>query len=102
MDFFFAHFLEFIIIGLFLTLFFKESLAEFINAKLGIDSKEKVPAWGQRLVQYANHDTTERLDKLIAMEEKEHEQADAMRASLSGIDRTLAEFREYGVRMRKD
>lgn len=103
MDFFASHFQETLIILLLLALFFKESLAEFINAKLGLSAKkEKVPQWGQRLVQYANHDTTERLDRLIEMEEKEHEAADQMRDTLRAIDSTLREFKEYGVKLRKD
>ena len=103
MEEFFSHFQEYLIIGLVLALFFKESLAEFIRAKLGLgDAKESVPAWGQRLIQYANHDTTEKLDKLIAMEEKEHEHAEALRENIRGIDRTLGEFREYGIKIRKE
>lgn len=102
MDFFITHFQETLIIALILALFFKESLAEFINAKLGISQEEKVPAWGARLVEYANHNTTAKLDKLIAMEEKEHEAADQFRDTLRGIDRTLSEFREYGIKVRKD
>lgn len=98
----FAHFQEYLIIGLVLALFFKESLTEFIRAKLGLKGDEEaVPEWGERLIQYANHDTTAKLDKLISMEEKEHEQADQVRQSLAGIDRTLGEFREYGVKIRQ-
>jgi len=36
------------------------------------------------------------------MEEKEHEASDGMRETLRGIDRTLSEFREYGIKVRKE
>lgn len=102
MDDFINHFQEYLILGLIGALFFKESLSEFIRAKLGLETEEEVPLWGQRLTQYANHDTTDKLDRLLAMEEKEHEQAEQLRRSLASIDRTLGEFREYGIKLRKD
>lgn len=100
MDFFVEHFQQGLILALLLALFFKESLTAFINAKLGV--KERVPGWGQRLVQYANHDTTERLNKLIEMEEKEHEQQDTTRDLIREGNGILREIKEYGVRIRKD
>lgn len=108
MEEFFNHFQEYLIIALVGALFFKETLVEYINTKLGLNKEEKIPKWASRLQLYFNHDTTEhhkathqRLEKLIQMEEKEHERADEVRESLKGIDRTLAEFREYGVKIRK-
>lgn len=103
MDSFINHFQEYLILALLGALFFKETLTSFIRAKLGLSEKdEEVPAWGARLTQYANHDVTEKLDRLISMEEKEHEAADGVRETLRGIDRTLGEFREYGIKVRKD
>ncbi len=96
-----AHFQEYLIIGLVLALFFKESLTSFINAKLGI-GKEKVPEWGKNLTRYANHDTTERLNRLIEMEEKEHILNDKIRETLRDIGSTLSELKEYGIKCRKE
>ena len=102
MDSFINHFQEYLILGLLGALFFKETLTVYVRGVLGLKDKENVPLWGQKLTQYANHETSAKLDKLIAMEEKEHEQADRVRESLRGIDHTLGEFREYGIRIRKD
>jgi len=103
MEHIFTHFEEYLIIALLLSLFFKEALVEFINAKLGIKKKEeKTPEWGEKLTQYANHDTTERLEKLLRMEESEHEKYDEFRKTLINIDKTLLEFKEYGIRVRKE
>lgn len=95
MENFAEHFQEYLIIGLLLALFFKESLTEFVNAKLGIEGKEeKVPEWGATLTHYANHETTDRLVRLIDLNERAHEQ-------LRNIDSTLNEFKEYGIKIRK-
>lgn len=94
------HFDRLLIIGLILALFFKESLTSFINAKLGV--KERVPEWGARLVQYANHNTTDALNRLIDMEEKEHLNNDILRESIRTMNTTLLEFKEYGVKIRKE
>ena len=103
MDSLFAHFQEYLILGLVGALFFKETLTSYIRGVLGLsDKEEKVPEWGARLVQYANHDTTDKLNKLIAMEEKEHEAADQMRETMKDIGTTLKEFKEYGVKIRKE
>lgn len=96
------HFDKTLILALLLALFFKETLSEFINAKLGLKKSEKVPEWGSRLVQYANHDTTAKLDKLIAMEEKEHESNDFLRETLKDLATSLREFKEYGIKCRKE
>jgi len=95
MENFLAHFQEYLILLLLLALFFKESLTEFIRAKMGLGDKEEVtPAWGERLTHYANHDTTERLVKMIDLQERAQEQ-------LRSIDSTLGEFKEYGIKIRK-
>ncbi len=97
-----AHFQEYLILGLIGALFFKETIIEYVNAKLGKEKEEKVPQWGQRLVQYANHDTTERLIELIEMEKQEHLDADVMRETMRDMNRTLLEIKEYGIKVRRD
>ena len=53
------------------------------------------------LTQYANHETTKRLDDLIAMEKKEHEEYDQMREIMREVHAMLKEFKEYGIKLRK-
>jgi len=101
MENFLAHFQEYLILGLLGALFFKESLVEFVNAKLGI-KKEKVPEWGRNLTKYANHDTTERLNRLIEMEEKEHEGAQTMRDTLVKMSYVLENMERNGIKCRKE
>lgn len=96
-----AHFQEYLIIALIGSLFFKETVTEFAEDKLGIKRKEKVPQWGERLVQYANHDTTDRLNELIEMEKQEHLNNDILRETMRDMNRTLLEIKEYGVPIRK-
>lgn len=110
----FENFYQYLIIGLFITLFFKESMVSFINAKLGI--KDKAPDWSnkiqnemERLSEYTNHDTTTKLDVLIAMhekhlrmEEEEHTKFEQLRESLMGLSRDMREIKEYGIKIRKD
>jgi len=96
------NFEEYLIVGLLVILFFKESLMSYINAKLGI--KDTVPEWGEkatselnRLAEYANHDTTERLNKLIEMEEKESVERQEFRDNMRDMNRTLQEIQKYGI-----
>lgn len=91
MEFIFNHFLEFAIVGLFLALFFKESLASFINAKLGVE--EKIPAWAQQLQLYFNHDTTKH-------HEKTHDKLDKLHSVIEDTNRVLKEIKEYGITCR--
>lgn len=102
MEEFINHFQEYLIMVLIGALFFKETLVSFVRARLGLQKEETTPAWGERLTQYANHDTTERLDRLIEMEEKEHHAADSMRELVKEGNGYLREMKEYGVRLRKD
>ena len=95
------NFEEYLIVSLLVTLFFKESLLAFINAKLG---RENTPEWGKkatadinRLAEYANHDTTERLERLLEMGEKHQMNATETRDSLRDIGRTLSEIKTYGI-----
>lgn len=106
MEAFFDYWQEYLILILFGALFFKETLTSFVNAKLGIE--DKPPSWANKLSLYFNHDTTdhhkrthEKLDKLILMEEKQDEHADEMRDTMRGIDSSLKEIKEYGVKIRK-
>ncbi len=101
----FQNFNEYLIVLLLIVLFFKESLMGFINSKLG---KSDAPAWGERatkelsrLTQYANHDTTDRLNTLIEMEKLEHASAQEMRDTMKDIGRTLEEIKTYGIVCRK-
>lgn len=87
MEHFINHFQEYLIIGLLGALFFKETLTHYIQSLLGIKKQEKTPEWGEKLTQYANHDTTERLEEI--------------KDSLGDVNRTLNEFREYGIKIRK-
>ena len=110
----FENFYQYLIIGLFITLFFKESMLSFINAKLGI--KDRVPEWSnkmhaemERLSEYTNHSTTTKLDTLLVMherylkmEEEEHVKFEQLRESLLGLSRDLREIKEYGIKIRKD
>ena len=75
----------------------KDSSITEVIRKNGTTNGEKVPEWAAKLIQYTNHETTDRLNRLIAMEEREHEQADQMREVMRDILRTLQEFREYGI-----
>ena len=73
-----------------------------IHSKLG--TTPDTPLWGKEatsklteLTQYANHDTTERLERLIAMEETEHKNMQEFRESIKDLARTLNEIKEYGI-----
>ena len=55
-----------------------------------------------RLSSYYNHDTTEKLERLIQMEEKEHEANDNLRSTLKDISNALSNLDKYGVHCRKD
>lgn len=97
-----ANFEEYLIVTLLVLLFFKESLVSYVNAKLG--REDGTPSWGRkatdeinRLAEYANHDTTERLNKLIEMEEKESIERQEFRDSMRDMHRTLQEIKEYGI-----
>lgn len=97
---FFEHFDKFLIIGLLLSLFFKESIAAYINRILGVN--EKVPDWGKRLVQYGNHDVTEHFREI-----KKGQDAitDLMREHNKLDERVIAILEEqmkYGVKCRKE
>lgn len=97
------HFQESLILALLLTLFFKESLTEFMNAKLGIiKKKEKVPEWGSRLIQYANHDTTEKLNEVIRGQDSIKEAMYAHNKLDERIIVLLEEQKEYGVKIRRE
>lgn len=103
MEQFLNHFQEYLILGLLLTLFFKEALADYIQGKLGLEKKkEKVPEWGKTLTQYANHDTTERLELVLSETRgikdtlRDHNKLDERIIVL------LEEQKEYGVKIRKE
>lgn len=64
--------------------------------KIG-ESANEMPEWASNLVQHFNHDTTEMLQRLISMEEKEKEEADKSRDVQKDILRTLAEIQKYGL-----
>ena len=88
MEFFFTNFLEFAIVALFLALFFKESLASFINAKLGVE--EKTPEWAKSLQLYFNHDTTSHHNET-------HQKLDELKEISRETNRTLSEIKTYGI-----
>ena len=69
---------------------------------LKIGKTDSFSAKIDKLAQYANHDTTERLDRLIAMEEKEHEAAQITRDTLLRISLTLESLERSGVKCRKE
>lgn len=102
------HFLEYLVVFLLVVLFFKESVTSFINAKLlKRKDPEKVPEWGQlasdrisQLAQYANHDTTERLDMLLKLEEKEHQDQKEFRDIMKDMARDIQEIKTYGIKCR--
>lgn len=96
------NFNEYLIVSLLVVLFFKESLMAFINSKLGREND--TPAWGKkatadinRLAQYANHDTTERLERIIDLNNEHQRYTLETRDSLKDISRTLAEIKTYGI-----
>ena len=96
------NFEEYLIVFLLVTLFFKESLMSYVNMKLGRETD--TPEWGKkatteinRLAEYANHDTTERLNRLIEMEEKESMERQEFRDSIREVNRTLQEIQRYGI-----
>jgi hypothetical protein len=105
----FENFNQYLIVGLLIVLFFKESLMAFIRVKLGrAETVDDAPEWGKkatseinRLAEYANHDTTERLNLLIEMEKAEHENSKETRDILKDIGRTLSEMKEYGIPCRE-
>ena len=101
-----TNFNEYLIVFLLVVLFFKESLMTIIHSKLG--TTPKTPNWGieatekiNRLAGYTNHDTTERLEKLIRMEETEHQSMQEFRESIKDMARTLNEIKEYGIPCRE-
>ena len=53
------------------------------------------------LTEHFNHSTTDSLERIERAEEKEHEANEKVRETLTSIDRTLYELREYGVKIRK-
>lgn len=55
-----------------------------------------------RLANYYNHDLTEKLDRLLSMEEKEHEAAQQTRDALVKVTLILEALQRDGVRCRKD
>lgn len=100
------NFNQYLIVLLLIVLFFKESLMSIIHSKLG--TTPKIPTWGveatekiNRLTEYANHDTTERLEKLIKMEESEHQSMQEFHDSIKDMARTLNEIKEYGIPCRE-
>lgn len=103
-------FSQLLIVGLIGLLFAKDYLLDLLTQKFGFKKKtseESTPAWAQTLAQYYNHDTTdqnkkviEKLDSLLLMEEKEHENADKFRDTLKDISNTLANIDKYGVKCR--
>lgn len=95
------NFEQYLIVGLLVVLFFKESLMSYINSKLGLSD---APEWGKkatdeiaRLSEYTNHETTERLNRLIEMELEEAKERQELRDSMRDINRTLQEIQKYGL-----
>lgn len=99
----FQELLIFLLLG---ALFFKEQIWALIESRLGVKNlEEKKPVWASSLEGYFNHDTTEfhtkthdKLDRLLLMEEKEHEASAEMRDTLKDIGNTLKNIDRYGVR----
>lgn len=101
-----SNFHEYLIVVLIAVLFFKESIVAFINSKLG---RESSPEWSKktnekidRLTQYANHDTTAKLDELIEMEKVSAQNDKEVRDLLKDIGRSLEEIKTYGIKCRSN
>lgn len=90
----FTQYLILILLGL---LFVRETIVRWISQKLGIKDKSPI----ETLKTYYNHDLSERLDRIERAEEHEHDANEQVRATLISIDRSLNEFREYGIKIRK-
>lgn len=55
-----------------------------------------------RLTSYYNHDLTDKLDRILTAEEKEHDANQATREVLVDIRNSLANIEKYGVNCRHD
>lgn len=88
MEQFIQNFQEYLIIGLILALFFKESLTSYINQILGIKRQHPLDSRMSTLEQYFNHDTTKALGGIEAGQEK----------IIDKLDKILVD----GVRVRKE
>lgn len=89
-NFSFLELLVFILIGL---LFFKEQIMSWLGARFsgknGEDAHEEevTPLWADRLIQYANHDTTK-------MHEKTHEKLDKFADIMKELTWVIKEMRD--------
>lgn len=83
-------------------IFFQLVQNGLLNIKIGGNKKETPPEWAQRLIQYANHDTTDRYKEIKEAQEKmlelmrEHNKLDERVISI------LEEQAKYGVKCRQD
>lgn len=69
-----------------------------IKGLLKMESKDSTV---DRLAGYYNHDLTEKLDRILSAEEKEHEANQGTRDVLVDIRNSLANIEKYGVNCRK-
>lgn len=77
--------LIFLLIGL---LFFKEQILKYIGM-----AGDDTPEWAERLIQYANHDTTK-------MHEKTHSVLERVEDKQELIVTLIKEMKEYGIKVR--
>jgi hypothetical protein len=94
------NFLQGLVLLLLTALFFKEEMKPAVARMLGFEKKSSVEDKMDRLVEHYNHETTERLDTLISMEDEERVERQQMREVMRDTRSLLAEFKEYGIRLR--
>lgn len=64
-----------------------------LHKKDNEEQPEHVPQWAQQLAQHFNHETTETLNTILSGQR-------SMCQKMDGIQRTLDEFKEYGIKIR--
>lgn len=101
----FSPIVQLLIAVVLLFLFQDEIRVKLFGRKAG---ETDTPEWAGRLEDYFNHETTkhnkdtnDKLDRLLAMEEKEHEANQALRETLQNINNTLQNFDKYGIPCRE-
>lgn len=95
------NFLELLILIMLALLFVRETATSFFRKLFNLEKEEDVPAWGERLIQYANHDTTAHIAGIQkSMDELKNFQSIG-NITLTEIKNNLENIDKYGVKMRK-
>lgn len=81
-----------------LTLLIASGILVFQMADRGIlkigRSKERIPDWAQKLIQYTNHDTT-------AFHKDTHEKLDKLNETMTDVKYSIKSISENGIKCKK-